>query len=53
MPMGCVGIHLQNNQVGDYPAMRLSTSNKGWHSHWFYLKNNAAAPLHEFTGRLI
>ena len=33
--------------------MHLSTSNKGWHSHWFYLKNNAAASLPEFTGRLV
>jgi len=33
--------------------MRLSTSNKVWHSQWFYLKNAAAAPLPEFTGRLI
>ena len=33
--------------------MRLSTSNKGWHSQGFYLKNNSIAPLPEFTGRLI
>ena len=33
--------------------MRLSTSNKGWHSQWFYLKNNATAPLLEFTEHLI
>ena len=33
--------------------MWLSTSNKGCHSQWFYLKNNTAAPLPEFTGRLI
>ena len=53
MPMGCVGIQLQNNRVGEYPSMWLSTSNKGWHSQWFYLKNDAAAPLPEFTGCLI
>ena len=53
MPMGCVGIQLQKNQVGKYPSMWLSTSNKGWHSQWFYLKNDAAAPPPEFTGRLI
>ena len=52
-PMGCIGIQLWNNWVGDYPAMRLSTSNKGWHSRWFYLKNDATTPLLEFTGRLI
>ena len=33
--------------------MQLSTSNKGWHSQWFYLKNDVAAPLPEFTERLI
>ena len=33
--------------------MQILTSNKGWHSQWFYLKNDAAAPLSEFTGRLI
>ena len=53
MPMGCAGIQLRNNRVGEYPSMWLSTSNKGWHSQWSYLKNTAAAPLLEFTGRLI
>ena len=53
MPMGCTGIQLQNIWVGKYPSMRLSMSNKGWHSQWFYLKNDATAPLSEFTGRLI
>ena len=33
--------------------MCLSTSNKGWHSQWFYVKNDAAAPLPIFTGRYI
>ena len=33
--------------------IRLSTSNKGWHSHWFYVRDNAAAPLPAFTGRFI
>ena len=33
--------------------MRLSTSNKGWHSQWFYVKNDAAAPLPVFTRRYI
>ena len=54
MPMGCAGIQLWNNWVGEYPSMCLSTCNKGWHSQWFYLKNDAAAaPLSEFTGCLI
>ena len=53
MSMGCAGIQLHNNQVSEYPPMRLSTSNKGWHSHWFYINNDTAAPLPKFTGRLI
>jgi len=53
MPMGCAGIQLWNNRVGEYLPMRLSTSNKEWHSQWFYLKNDAAASLPEFTSRLI
>ena len=50
MSMGCAGIHLQNNRVGEYPSMRLSTSNKGWHLHWFYLKNDIAAPCRSSPG---
>ena len=33
--------------------MQLSMSIKGWHSQWFYLKNNIVAPLPEFTRCLI
>ena len=51
--MGCTGIQLCNNRVSEYSPMRLSTSNKGWHLHWFYVKNDAAAPLPAFTGCLI
>ena len=53
MSMGCTGIQLGNNRVSEYPPMHLSTSNKGWHLHWFYVKNDAATPLPEFTERLI
>ena len=53
MPMGCAGIQLQNIWVGKYPSMWLSTSNKGWHSQWFYHKNDATDTLPEFTGHLI
>ena len=51
--MGCASIHLRNNRVNDYPLMRLSTSNKGWHSQWFYIKNDVIAPLPVYTERLI
>ena len=33
--------------------MRLSTSNKGWHLQWFYVKDDATAPLLVFSGRVI
>ena len=51
MLMGCVGIQLWNNQVSEYLSMRLLISNKGCHLEWFYRKNDAAAPLPEFTKR--
>ena len=53
VPVGCAGIHLRNNWVNEYPSMRLSTSNKGWHSHWFYVKDDIAAPVPVFSGRII
>ena len=53
VPMGCAGIQLHNNRVNEYPSMRLSTSNKGWHMLWFYVKDDAAAPLPAFSGRII
>ena len=53
VPMGYVGIQLCNNRVNKYSSMRLSISNKGWHSHWFYVKDDAATPLPAFTGHLI
>ena len=28
-------------------------SNKGWHSHWFYLKNDPAAPFPIFSEHLV
>jgi hypothetical protein len=32
MPMGCASIHLRNNLADKYMALKLPTSNKGWHS---------------------
>jgi hypothetical protein len=28
-----------------------SSSNKGWHQWWFYLRSDADAPLPPYTGR--
>jgi hypothetical protein len=30
--------------------MKGSSSNKGWHQRWFYLRSNADAPLPPYTG---
>ena len=53
VPMGCAGIHLRGQRAAEYMPCQLSRSNKGWHSHWFYLKNDPAAPLPVFSGCLI
>ena len=53
MPMGCASIHLWGQRAVEYMPCQLSRSNKGWHSHWFYLKNDPASPLPIFSGRLI
>ena len=53
MPMGCMGIHLQGQRVAKYMPCQPSRSNKGWHLHWFYLKDDPTAPLPVFSGRLI
>ena len=51
--MGCADIHLRNNRAEAYLLMRLLASNKGWHSQWFYVKDDAAAPLPVFSGCVI
>jgi hypothetical protein len=51
--MRCASIHLQSNRAGEYMSLRLSSSNKGWHRQWFYLKDDTAGPLPVFSRRLI
>ena len=41
------------SRASEYMSIPLSKSNKGWHKLWFYLKNDATAPLPIFTGHLI
>ena len=50
-PVGCAGIHLRYNRSYAYPLMCLSTSNKGWHSQWFYVKDDATTPTSFFWAR--
>lgn len=51
--MGCAVIYLRSNQVKEYMPMKTTSSNKGWHQQWFYVKNRVDAPLPEYTGRII
>lgn len=48
-PMGCAGNLLRSTLSGDYIPIWLSSSNKGWHRQWFYLKNDADAALPDYT----
>jgi hypothetical protein len=40
------GMNLQTRQgvSHSYPCLPLKTSNSGWHNHWFYIRDDAAAP---------
>ena len=53
VPMGCASLHLRHTRASGYPLMRLSSSNKGWHSQWFYIRDDVNAPLPKYSGRLI
>jgi hypothetical protein len=47
--IGSCAIQLCQSQVDGYIAMRGSSSNKGWHQQWFYLRSDADAPLPPYT----
>ena len=51
--MGCASVHLRHTRSRGYPFMRLVTSNKGWHSQWFYVRDDVSATLPRYTGCLI
>jgi hypothetical protein len=36
--------------VNKYIVMKASSSNKGWHQQWFYLRSDADVPLSPYTG---
>ena len=41
------GMNLQMHQgvSCSYPCLPLKTSNSDWHNHWFYDRDDAAAPF--------
>jgi hypothetical protein len=53
VPVGSVSIHLQGNQATQYMSLSLTTSNKGWHKQWFYLKNDPVTLLPIFSSSFI
>jgi hypothetical protein len=53
VPVGSASIRLRGNRVAQYMSLSLTTSNKGWHKQWFYLRNDTAAPLSIFSGSFI
>jgi hypothetical protein len=49
--IGSYAIQLRQSWADGYIAMKGSSSNKGWHQWWFYLRSDANAPLPPYTGR--
>ena len=49
--IGCAALKAKSGRGGLYLTGSLASSNKGWHSGWFYLRNDAARPLPRYTGR--
>jgi hypothetical protein len=51
MIFGGVVIHVKSGHgVDPYLEIPMPRSMNGWWKKWFYLKNDASAPLPEFTG---
>jgi hypothetical protein len=50
-PIGCMSIHLRNNRYHEYMPLKPVSSNKGWHSQWFYLKDYPDGPFPAYTDR--
>lgn len=49
VPMGSANIRLRSDRAAEYMSIPLKTSHKGWHSRWFYVRDDTAAPLPPFT----
>lgn len=48
--IGCAALRLKWYRLSEYLDAPLSSSNSGWHSEWFYLKNDIESPLPVYTG---
>jgi hypothetical protein len=49
--IGSCAIWLRQNRVDGYITTKGSSSNKGWHQRWFYLRGDADVSLPPYTGR--
>lgn len=48
--MGYLILHLCSRCFEDYIVAKFNTLHKGWHSKWFYLRNDANFPFPAFDG---
>jgi hypothetical protein len=49
--IGSCAIKLRQRWADEYIIMKGSSSNKGWHQWWFYLRSDANMSLPSYTGR--
>jgi hypothetical protein len=49
MLISSCAIQLCQSQADEYVSMKGTSSNKGWHQKWFYLRSDADAPLPPYT----
>jgi hypothetical protein len=47
---GIYAIKLRQSRADEYIIMKGSSSNKGWHRWWFYLRSDANTLLPPYTG---
>ena len=51
--IGCAALRAKQGSSSSYILSSLTSSNSGWHSEWFYLKNDPESPLPEYDGKWI
>jgi hypothetical protein len=49
--IGSRAIQIRQSRADEYITMKGSSSNKGWHQRWIYLRSDDDAPLPPYTGR--
>ena len=48
-PVGEMNIQICYGASYNYPCLSLRSFNSGWHGNWFYIHDNVAAPLPQFS----